>query len=204
MDHDAGLISAGLSGPEPMRGVSLASSIRNSPHGAIKGFEGADVFASWSPMLPIEDSLELLHAAADFDGQAELGVVYAHRGHLVAIGFGLDEGAGFVGTFVSRQGLGNQLEFVGPAEELLATNDRDSLAGPEQFAAGIEEGIAEIDVQQPDMGDSLVAQISKGVGYVYGRLAELGGNGASELDIGSEDLGGANRAGDGHGRLPGA
>ena len=204
MDHDAGLISAGLAGPEPMRGVGLASSIRNSPHGAIMRFEGADVFASWSPMLPIEDSLELLHAAADFDGQAELGVVYAQRGHLVAIGFRLDEGAGLVGTSVSPQGLGNQLEFVGPAEELLATNDRDSLAGPEQFAAGIEEGIAEIDVQQPDMGDSLVAQISKGVGYVYGRLAELGGNGASELDIGSEDLGGANRAGDGHGRLPGA
>ena len=202
MDHDAGLISAGLAGPEPMRGVSLASSIRNSPHRAIMRFEGADVFASWSPMLPIEDSLELLHAAADFDGQAELGVVYAHRGHLVAIGFGLDEGAGLIGTFVSREGLGNQLEFVGPAEELLVTNDRDSLAGPEQFAAGIEEGIAEIDVQQPDMGDSLVAQISKGVGYVYGRLAELGGNCASELDIGAEDPGGANRTSDGHGGSP--
>ena len=204
MDHNAGLVGAGLSGPEPVRGVGLASTAWNSPHGAIKGFEGANVFASWSPMLPIEDSLELLHAAADFDGQAELGVVYAHRGHLVAIGFGLDEGAGFSGAFVSRQWLGNQLEFVGPTEELLATNDRDSLAGPEQFGAGIEEGIAEIDMQQPDMGDSLVAQISKGVSYVYGWLAELGGNGASELDIGSEDFGGANRAGDSHSGLPGA
>ncbi len=153
-------------------------------------------------MLPIEDSLELLHAAADFDGQAELGVVYAQRGHLVAIGFGLDEGTGFSGAFVSRQGLGNQLELVGPAEELLAANYRYSLAGPEQFTAGIEQGVAEIDVQQPGVRNSLVAQVSEGVGYIYGRLAELGANAASELDIRSEDLGGANRAGDGHGGLP--
>ncbi len=119
MDHDAGVISPCLAGPEPMGRVSLVSSIRNSPHGAINGFEGADVFASWSPMLPIEDSLELLHAAADFDGQSELGVVYAHGGHLVAISFWLNECTGFSVAFVIRDGLRNQLEFVGPTEELL-------------------------------------------------------------------------------------
>ncbi len=78
MDHNAGLVSASLSGPEPVSRIGLASPVWAKPDRAIKRFEGADVFTAWPPMLPIQDSLELLHAAADFDGQAELGVVYAH------------------------------------------------------------------------------------------------------------------------------
>ena len=101
MNDDAGLVSAGLSGLEAVRGVGLAEMLCNSPDGTIEGFQSTDIFASWSPVLPIEDSLELLHVAADFDGYGELGVVYPDGGHLVAIGFGLDEGAGLAGAFVS-------------------------------------------------------------------------------------------------------
>ncbi len=101
MHYDAGLVSACLSGSDPISLSCFMNALGDAPHGAVLGLQGGDVFAASPPMLPIEDSLELLHVASDFDGQGNVGVVYTHGGHLFAVGFGLDKGAGLPRAFVS-------------------------------------------------------------------------------------------------------
>lgn len=139
------------------------------------GFESGDVFV-FAPVLPIGASGEFFGVVSDGDAESESAVDDGHGSMAVAGGFGIDIPDEGIGATMLGEGIGDAFVVVAWFEIVgggFATADGfDFLGVIAEFGAGIEEGIAEVDMEKPRVRDGGIGGIVEVVGDLDGIDAE--------------------------------
>lgn len=139
-------------------------------HAAGHGFQCADVFVL-APVLPVAAAGEFFGVVVDGGGEAELFIDYGDCGVAGFVGgFGVEVGYVAVWAVMFFQGGGDA--FVGGVflgEMFLSggvVQGFDFFGVVAELAAGVAEGVAEVDVEEPGVGLVFVAGVEEFVADV--------------------------------------